>query len=87
MLKWMFRSKKRINTMPYTGKFYVILINGTYKTVEVWINVDKIFGHIPNKGDCFLYDVNRNNKPAHCIVIAICDNEAKAREIADNLYM
>lgn len=87
MFKRLFYRKHQADNTPYTGKFYVILINGTYKTAEVWINVDKIFGRIPNKGDCFRYDVNRNRKPVHCTVIAICDSEAKAREIADNLYV
>lgn len=91
-MKWLFRRKKQIatapNTEPYTGKYYVILIDGIdYKSAEVWINVDKIFGRIPNKGECFRYDVNMDGKPAHCTVMAICDSEKKAREISDNLYV
>ena len=89
MLNWLFRRcQKRTNNEPYTGKYYVVLIeDNPYKKVEVWINVDKIFKRPPCKGDCFRYDLHRNKKPIHCIVIAICDTEAEARDVARNAYV
>lgn len=91
MIERLFRRKKK-SEQPFfyekPGKFYVILIDDkSYKTSEIWINVDRIFKRLPKKGDCFRYDVNGDRKPAHCTVIAICDTEKEAREIAKNTYI
>lgn len=84
----LFRRKKQPLFYEKPDEFYVILINDNpYKTVEVWINVDKIFRRPPRKGDCFRYDLHRNRKSVHCTVMAICDNEDQARQIASNLYV
>ena len=69
-------------------KYYVVLIDGCgYQTADVWINLDKLFGHVPNKGECFRYKMDNSNKPAHCTVMAIVADKEKAKEIAKNLYI
>lgn len=83
-----FHREKQTPTKPYTGKYYVILIeDNPYKVVEIWINVDKIFRHNPCNGDYFKYKMCWYKKPLLCRVMAICDTEADARDVARNLYV